>query len=158
MMKQSMLYGLFFAAFVMVFASCTSEEPDKVAADDRKKILEYIRDKGLEDEAIEHESGLFYVMDDPGTGNHPKLDSWIRISYTGKFLDDEVFEYREGDLIQLQNMMRGWREGLPLFKNGGEGILIFPSALGYGAYPPYHSGIPRNACLVFHFNIIDIGS
>lgn len=157
--SNSRLFVLLLLSVFIFFPSCEKEDPDAIAERDRKKILEYISENELEDVAIEHESGLFYVIENPGTGSHPTMSSILRMRYTGKLLDDgKVFDTADGALIQLGNTIRGWQIGIPLFKNGGKGILLVPSALGYGQYPPYGGSIPRNACLVFEFEIIDIGS
>ncbi len=156
--RKSNVFILLIVSLFIVFPSCQKEDPDAVAERDRKKILEYIRDNDLEDVAIEHESGLFYVIENPGNGSHPSMSSYIRMRYTGMLIDGTVFDMADGALIQLGSTIRGWQIGIPLFKNGGKGILMIPSALGYGQWPPYGSAIPRHSCLIFEFEIIDISS
>ncbi len=157
--RNTPLFVLLTLSVFVLISSCEKEDPDAIAERDREKILEYIGENDLEDVAIEHESGLFYVIENPGTGSHPTMNSLLRMRYTGKLMDDDkVFDSADGALIQLQNTIRGWQIGIPLFKNGGKGILLVPSALGYGQYPPYGGTIPRNACLIFEFEIIDIAS
>jgi FKBP-type peptidyl-prolyl cis-trans isomerase FkpA len=144
-------------SLLFLFTACEQEDPDAIAAEDRKKIRNYISENGLDDVAIEHSSGLFYVVEEEGTGANPTLTNSLRISYQGYYLDGKVFDASDGALFQLQGTIAGWKVGIPLFKNGGEGKLLVPSAMGYGAYPPYRSGIRRNAVLIFDFKIIDIG-
>ena len=143
-------------SLLLLLPSCSKEDPDAIAEKDREKLLKYIRDNDMEDEVIEDESGLFYVVEEPGSGPNPDLYSLIRIKYTGMLLDGTVFDDSPGALIQLANTIEGWRIGIPKFKVGGKGILLVPSALAYGGYPPFGSSIPRHACLVFEFTIIDI--
>ncbi len=142
----------------ILFSSCEKEDPDAIAERDREKLEEYIKENGLEDVAIAHESGLFYVVENPGTGVHPTVNSTIRIRYTGKLLDGKVFDESSGALLQLGGTIMGWQIGIPLFKTGGKGKLLIPSALGYGAYPPYGGTIPRHACLIFDFEIMDVAN
>jgi FKBP-type peptidyl-prolyl cis-trans isomerase FkpA len=52
------------------------------------------------------------------------------------------------------NVIQGWQEGIPLFSEGGSGILIIPSALGYGNQAI--GNIPRNSVLIFEVNLIDV--
>jgi FKBP-type peptidyl-prolyl cis-trans isomerase FkpA len=33
----------------------------------------------------------------------------------------------------LQQVIKGWTEGIPYFKEGGSGVLLIPSSLGYGS-------------------------
>jgi len=151
--------GNHFAYLVFIlsisFFGCTKEDPDAIAEADRKKILDYIAKNELEG-VVEHPSGIFYIMDEPGTGIHPTLTSRIRMRYVGYYTDDKIFDSNDGALIQLQSTIQGWQIGIPLFKNGGKGTLFVPSAMGYGAYPPWGSGIRRNAVLIFNFEIVDI--
>lgn len=49
----------------------------------------------------------------------------------------------------LEQVIRGWGDGIPGMKVGGTRRLIIPSDMAYGATPPYGSGIPANAPLVF---------
>lgn len=144
-------------SLLVLFSSCEQEDPDAIAAEDRKKILEYISEEGLADVAVEHSSGLFYVVEEEGSGISPTLTNAVRISYEGYYIDGKIFDASDGALFQLQGTIAGWRVGIPLFKNGGKGKLMVPSAMGYGAYPPYGSGIRRNAVLIFDFKIVDIG-
>jgi FKBP-type peptidyl-prolyl cis-trans isomerase FkpA len=158
-LKNQISYTLFIVLSLLLFnSSCTSEDPDAIAANDRKKILDFIKENGLSDVAIEHESGLFYIMEEEGEGLNPSLTSRMRMRYIGYYTDEEVFDFNDGALITLQSTILGWQVGIPLFKNGGKGTLFIPSAMGYGSYPPYGSGIRRNAVLIFEFEIIDIGS
>jgi FKBP-type peptidyl-prolyl cis-trans isomerase FkpA len=145
-------------ASIATLASCKKEDPDSIAAEDRKTIRKYLKAEGLEDVAIEHSTGLFYVVEEPGTGSHPTLTTNIMIKYLGKYDDGVVFDGSNGKLFNLNRTILGWQVGIPLFKNGGKGMLFVPSAMGYGSYPPYGSGIRRNAVLIFEFEIIDMGS
>jgi FKBP-type peptidyl-prolyl cis-trans isomerase FkpA len=156
-LQKTKLITFLTLSILLSFSSCEQEDPDAIAAEDRKKILDYISEEGLTDVAVEHSSGLFYVMEEEGSGVHPTLTNSVRISYEGYYLDGKVFDASNGALFQLQGTIAGWRVGIPLFKNGGQGKLLVPSAMGYGAYPPYGSGIRRNAVLIFDFKIIDIG-
>ncbi len=152
-MKKTLITGVI-ALLVIFAAGCSKGDPDKVAERDRQKLLDYIAEHELD--ATEHESGLFYVVEREGTGAHPTLTSTLRIRYEGYFLDGKVFDVNPNALIQLRNTIRGWQIGMPLFRSGGKGMLLVPSNLGYGEYPPWGSSIPRNACLIFEFELIDV--
>lgn len=145
---------LFLAVLPLFLHSCGSDDPEKIAEKDREKILDYIAENNLD--AKEHESGLFYVIEREGTGNtHPTNSSTVKMNYEGYYLKDkDVFDSRNGHYADLGSMITGWRIGIPLLTSGAKAILLVPSGLGYGAYPPY--GIRPNACLVFEVEIIDI--
>jgi FKBP-type peptidyl-prolyl cis-trans isomerase FkpA len=155
-----MLNRIYFLAIValtlLIMPACSKEDPEAIAKNDRKKILEYIEKNNLQDVAIEDPSGLYYIVEDPGNGVHPTLTSLVRVKYEGYYIDGQLFDKSDGALFQLQGTIEGWRIGIPLFKNNGKGKLLVPSALGYGPYPPWGSGIKRNAVLVFDFLIMDV--
>jgi FKBP-type peptidyl-prolyl cis-trans isomerase FkpA len=54
----------------------------------------------------------------------------------------------------LNQVILGWREGITYFKEGGEGILLIPSDLGYG--DSGSGSIPGGAVLVFDINLIRV--
>jgi FKBP-type peptidyl-prolyl cis-trans isomerase FkpA len=47
----------------------------------------------------------------------------------------------------LNQVIKGWTEGIPYFKTGGNGILLVPAHLGYGSYDS--NGIPGGSVLIF---------
>lgn len=117
-------------------------------------ILKYIDDKGLE--ATKTDTGLYYVINNEGTGNRPTANSNVTVVYKGYFLDGTVFDESNvnGLSIGLNQVIAGWTEGIQLFKEGGEGLLLIPSSLGYGIRG---SGpIPGGAVLVFDIKLIQI--
>ncbi len=147
------LYLIVLSFFVIALWSCESDDPDKIAERDRQKLLDYIEENELD--ANEHSSGLFYVVERVGTGSvEPNLNSLIKIRYTGYLLDGTVFDASNGANLRLGGTIRGWQIGIPLFREGGKGILLVPSALGYGTWA--QPGIPRNSCLVFEFELLGI--
>jgi FKBP-type peptidyl-prolyl cis-trans isomerase FkpA len=148
--KNIFLPGMIFFA-VLVFAGCGKDDPEKIAEKDREKILEYISENGLD--AQEHESGVFYVIEAEGSGNHPTATSVVKLNYTGKLLDGKVFDSNWGSTMSLRNTIQGWQYGIPMFKKGGKGILLIPSGLGYGQWPT--GSIPANSVLVFDIELID---
>lgn len=138
----------------LLFISCESKE-DKQAEVDRQKILNYLEENELE--AQETASGLFYIIDNPGTGEHPNLYSTVTVRYTGYFLDGIVFETNEGgqaSSFQLRGVISGWREGIPLFKKGGIGTILIPSGMAYGANSA-NRGIPNNSVLIYDIRLIE---
>ena len=76
--------------------------------------------------------------------------------YKGYFLNGETFDQSNanGATFPLNRVISGWTEGIPLFKEGGEGVLIIPSNLGYG--PSGNSSIPGGAVLVFDIKLISV--
>lgn len=132
--------------------SCGSDDPEKQAAKDRKKILEYIEKHDLD--AHELESGVFYVIEKTGSGEFPTANSVVLINYRGYFLDGKEFEARNGAQLNLAGgIIQGFKEGIPMFDIGSKGMLLIPSGLAYGEYGSYT--IPPNAVLLYDIEMID---
>lgn len=117
-------------------------------------IQSYIKDHGLT--AIKSSTGLYVVIDEPGTGTACNNNSDVRVQYKGYFDNGEVFDQSSPSGIEfnLQNVIEGWTEGIPYFKEGGHGKLLIPSHLGYGAQGT--NGIPGNTVLIFDVKLIDV--
>ncbi len=139
--------------FLLLAVSCGKDDPEKIAVKDREKILEYIQKNDID--AIEHESGVFYHIERQGSEIYPTATSRVEAIYTGKFLNDKVFEGPAVTIINLlQPRILGFMYGVPLFSKGSKGILFVPSGLGYGA-DSYYSGVPSNSVLIYEIEIID---
>ena len=128
-------------------------------------IEQYIADNALD--ATPATEGLYVVIDDPGAGQNPTINSTVRVKYDGKFIelnaqnqlvDGDSFDVssESGATFPLSNVIRGWQLGIPLFKTGGVGKLIIPSGLAYGASGS--GSIPPNSVLVFDVELLEIVS
>ncbi len=136
----------------LITISCSKE--DDFAEQNENEINAYIEKNNLD--AIKSESGLYYVINKAGTGLTPGISSDVKVSYTGYFTNGEVFDKSssEGITFNLQNVIKGWTEGIRYFRKGGEGILLIPSSLGYGTKD--RSGIPAGSVLIFNIKLIKI--
>jgi FKBP-type peptidyl-prolyl cis-trans isomerase FkpA len=144
----------FFLIILATICSCKKEKTDYTETD-HQIILDYIASHKLTD-ARSTSSGLYYVIENAGSSNHPSAASTVIIKYTGKLTDGSVFDETSENstaTISLSNVIKGWQEGIPLFGKGGKGILLIPSSLGYGSTGNY--GIPANSVLIFNIELID---
>ncbi|WP_418264517.1 FKBP-type peptidyl-prolyl cis-trans isomerase [Flavobacterium faecale] len=121
------------------------------AANDAE-ILKYIADNQLI--ATKTDSGLYYVINEEGTGTRPTATSNVTVAYKGYFTNKTVFDQSAGATFGLQQVIKGWTEGIPYFKEGGSGILLIPATLGYGSYA--YSGIPGGSVLIFEVKLIKV--
>ncbi len=141
---------IYFILLVSLF-SCNKKK--KQAKIDDDIITNYIAEYGLD--ATKTESGLYYVIDEVGVGEHPTINSTVTVAYKGYFSDNSVFDESDstGITFSLTSVIEGWQEGIPYFKPGGKGMLLIPSALGYGrnAQP----GVPANSVLIFDIHLIE---
>jgi len=150
---------LFFTLLATCFIFISCDDDDDVADQlrkDKKIIEEYLEENNLTAQSTK--SGLYYIIDEEGTGDRPNVFSIISVSYTGTLLDGTVFDQGEASEIPLYSYIEGWQEGIPMFKEGGSGKLIVPSKLGYGAYENVTSydTIPKNSVLLFEITLDDV--
>ena len=116
---------------------------------DTDKIKEYLAENDLE--AQNTKSGIYYIIEKKGNGPAPTDTSMITVEYTGKLLNGEVFD--QGlETFPLNDLIKGWKEGMKLFNQGGKGTLVIPSTLGYGEKKV--AGIPPNSVLIFEVDLI----
>jgi FKBP-type peptidyl-prolyl cis-trans isomerase FkpA len=96
------------------------------------------------------------VIKEAGDGVKPTSSSIVTVAYKGYYTDGEVFDESSasGITFPLQNVIKGWTEGIPLFKEGGSGTLLIPSHLGYGSNDS--NGITGGSVLVFDVKLISV--
>ena len=107
---------------------------------------------------IETGTGLRIEHLKKGTGKSPKKTDRVLVHYQGQLENGTIFDssIKRGEPIdfQLDEVIKGWTEGLQKMKIGGKARLFIPSHLGYG---PEGSGpIPGGATLIFEVELIDI--
>lgn len=139
---------LLFTAPLLLF-TCNKESQSEL---DRELIIDYLSMNSLD--AEEDPSGIFYIIEEPGSGNRPGLDSLVTVCYKGYLLDGTVFDETQDGVpvtFLLANLIEGWQIALPLLEEGGKGTFIIPSNLGFGSNPP--PGIPSNAVLIFDIEL-----
>ena len=103
-------------------------------------------------------TGLYYKIGQPGTGSPITTDSTIVANYTGKLLNGAIFDRAVAGseaTFKLNSLVKGWREGVPLIKQGGSIRLIIPSTLGYGLDGSSPS-VPAFSALDFDITVTDV--
>ncbi len=99
-------------------------------------------------------SGLYYVIDQPGSSEKPTPTSTVTVFYKGYFLDGEQFDGSDDPItFSLRNVIRGWQEGIPLYGKGGSGSLYIPYELAYGTNG--QGSIPCNTAIAFDIEVVD---
>ena len=54
----------------------------------------------------------------------------------------------------INQVIKGWTEGIPYFKTGGSGVLLISSHLGYGS--TNNGPIPGGSVLIFDVKLISV--
>ncbi len=150
-----------YALFIVLFISCidsndeiTNNNDIDYTVQNEEDILKYINENNLD--AKKSDTGLYYVIENEGTGNRPTVNSSVKISFKGYFLDKNIFQDNTTDEIDLKYVIEGWKEGIPYFKEGGNGVLLIPSKLAYGDTGNIVSNIPGGSVLVFDIKLLEI--
>ena len=150
-MKTISIY-LIFSIAIFMNSSC-SKSKDYCHIDEGI-INNYILNNNLNAQSTA--SGLHYVIYNQGTGETPTIYSDVTVAYKGYLTNGAIFDESSssGVTFPLSNVIEGWQEGIPLFSEGGSGILLIPSALGYGSESV--GSIPENSVLIFDISLIEV--
>ena len=123
------------------YNECAIKAPDA----EIQAVQAYLSSKGITS-AVQHCSGMYYLIDNAGSGKHPNGCSDVNVTYKGMLTNGSTFDQGTTDL-GLGDVITGWRNGIPRVAVGGTIHLYIPPSLGYG---PYANGpIPANSILVF---------
>ncbi|MFY0626588.1 MAG: FKBP-type peptidyl-prolyl cis-trans isomerase [Reichenbachiella sp.] len=146
-----MKYILIPILFVLLI-SC-DDEKDYVA-ENEAEILTYLEENDLV--AQRSESGLHYIINNPGSGRQATAASRVQVVYRGYYTDGTVFDESDanGIVFGLNQVISGWTEGIAYFKEGGSGMLLIPAHLGYGNDD--YAGIPGGSVLLFDITLVSV--
>lgn len=142
---------------VLLFTQCLKNEESPTERD-RNIILDYLESNQI-DNAVEDETGLFYIIDQPGANGSPTIQDFVNITYDGYLLDGYRFGGTEADTSTsffLGGSIAGWQIGIPKLQRGGSGRFWVPSYLGLGSQGL--SNIPPNSVLYFEITLNDFGN
>lgn len=133
------------------------EAADKLQAENQKIAKESANKEFAT--ATTTPSGLKYIILQEGLGNKPLATSNVKVHYTGMFLDGKVFDssVQRGQPIDfgLNQVIKGWTEGVQLMKEGAKYKFYIPSNLAYGERGA-GGVIPPNTDLIFEVELIKI--
>ena len=122
-----------------------------------EKGAKFLEENKKNPEVKETASGLQYMVLQEGKGEHPTATSKVTVHYTGKLLDGTVFDSSvdRGEPITfgLNQVIRGWTEGLQLMTPGSKYRLFIPYNLAYGENGA-GGMIPGGATLIFDVKLI----
>lgn len=143
------------ACSTLLFTSCGNDEPVPVRPSE-ELIQEYLTANNIT--AQRTDSGLYYVIERPGSAEKPSASSTVIIDYKGYRLDGKVFDSSidRGEPLQisLSRVIPGWTEGIQLFGREGKGMLFIPSQLAYGTRGA-GGDIPPNTPIAFDVELYD---
>lgn len=138
------------------FRKCQQEKADKAKAEGQTFLEQNAKRNGVHTTP----SGLQYEILEPALGPKPKADDRVTVHYEGTLIDGTVFDssYKRGQTATfgLNQVIRGWTEGLQLMSVGAKYRFYIPYQLAYGERGA-GAQIPPYAALIFTVELIAIG-
>lgn len=109
---------------------------------------------------IEDVKELQIIDIEQGTGDEVQPGATITAHYTGALCKNGIIFQSSHDFgnpisFGLNQVIKGWTDGVPGMKVGGMRRLIIPAAQAYGSSSPAKN-IPANSDLVFDIELVAI--
>ena len=136
-----------------------SELEEKIAGEAKAAGEAFLAENAKREGVKVTESGLQYEVLEATIGQKPKATDKVRVHYEGTFIDGTVFDssYKRGESITfgLNQVIKGWTEGLQLMSIGSKYKLYLPYQLAYGERGA-GANIPPYAALIFTVELLGI--
>ncbi len=143
---------LFLFALILC-SSCKDESAEDAFQRNIEEIEAYLADNNLE--AEQTDSGLYYIINEPGGEAKPGPTTVVTVNYKGTLLNGSQFDANDDISFGLNQVIEGWTEGLQLIGKDGDIDLLIPARLAYGSNPPPGSIIGVNDALFFNVELLD---
>ncbi len=136
-----------------------SANPEEIAAN-KKAGAEFMETNKTAEGVKTTDSGLQYLVLQEGTGTqHPSATDQVKVHYEGKLLDSTVFDssVKRGEPISfgLNQVIKGWTEGVQLMVVGEKTRFFIPAELAYGNKGAGRD-IPGGSTLIFEVELLGI--
>lgn len=137
------------------FAELEAQVAGKAKAEGEAFLAENAKREGV----IVTGSGLQYEVLTAAEGKKPKATDKVKVHYEGTLIDGTVFDssYRRGEAISLglNQVIKGWTEGVQLMSVGAKYKFFIPYNLAYGERGA-GAQIPPYAALIFTVELLGI--
>lgn len=122
--------------------------------------IKFLEENKTKEGVVTTASGLQYIVLKEGTGAQPTATSNVEVHYHGTTPDGTVFDSSvdRGQTISfgLNQVIKGWTEGVQLMKVGAKYRFFIPQELAYGANPRQGGAIKPYMPLVFEIELFKI--
>lgn len=118
----------------------------------------FLAENALKEGVKVTESGLQYEVIKMGKGKKPAATDRVKVHYHGTLIDGTVFDssvdHGEPIVFGLNQVIKGWTEGVQLMPVGSKFRFYIPQELGYGAQNA--GSIPPYSTLIFEVELLGI--
>ena len=132
---------------------------EKLYGEWKKQNEEFLAKKAQDPKVKSTGSGLLYEVLKQGRGAKPTADQTVKVHYHGTLIDGKVFdssvERKEPVEFALNQVIRGWTEGLQLMPVGSKYRFYIPQQLAYGDQQAGESIKPYST-LIFDVELLSI--
>lgn len=136
------------------------EAYEALAEENQQRADDYLSENGAKKGVVTLPSGVQYRIIEDGSGSYPTADDVVTVHYRGSKIDGREFDssFRRGvpAVFQVNSVIEGWQEVLPLMREGAEWQVFLPPELAFGVRgdPPI---IGPNEALKFDIQLVRIG-
>lgn len=139
-----------------MMAKMEKQKVENKAAGDK-----FLAEKRKEDGVKATDSGILYEVIQEGSGDQPKsATDTVVVHYTGTLIDGTKFDSSvdrgQPSTFALNQVIKGWTEGVQLMKAGSKYRFYIPPELAYGADARPGSPIGPNSTLIFDIELIEV--
>ncbi len=127
------------AASAFIVAYMQKRQKAQLMAENSQKIeaaKTWLTENAKKEGVVTLPSGLQYKVVTAGEGATPGPEDIVKVHYTGTTIDGTKFDssHDRGEPAQFRvnNVIRGWVEGLQLMQEGTKMMLFIPNDLAYG--------------------------
>ena len=148
--------------YVMSLLQKKIREKGKVEGDSNLKVADEFlaNNKAQNPDIKETPTGLQYRVIKEGDGATPDPTQKVKVHYAGRLLDgtefDSSIERGEPSEFGLNQVIKGWTEGLQLMKVGSKYEFFIHPKIAYGSRGK--PSIPPNSVLIFEVELLEIVS
>lgn len=131
------------------------EKRNQEIADTKAKGADFMAENAKKEGVVTLESGLQLQNVVEGTGMQPKDGDEVLVNYKGQLIDGTIFDQNDSTSFGVNQVVKGFKEGLMNMKEGGKTIMTMPSDLAYGDRGAGQN-IPGGATLQFEVTLLKV--
>lgn len=158
-MNKALIVGVVIILLVVigVWISKSAERQKEAAAKALADGQQFLKENTEREGIVTTASGLQYEILKEGEGDKPVLSSKVTTHYHGTLVDGTVFdssvERGAPSTFGVNQVIKGWQEGIPLMSVGAKYRFYIPQELAYGMRSP-SSSIPPGSMLIFEVELL----